>query len=320
MCSLIMPADYDVIVAHSPPVFSHSPPSPYYSYGSCRSVSNPPSPLASRRLSPSPQRRHQPSSPKPRRPCLVLKSDDSSSGSDNDNEPTSPTKLKKKVVFADDRGLSLTHVRMLTEGPGIPPTWSSQFLMLVTKGVSAEVAPEPWEATFPQPASNYLEFRKRIDENNVSLENVIVKESEENVIGTIKVRNLSFQKEVFVRSSTDSWSTHEDVYCTYVSNNPTAVQGVKIIYDTFSFRLTLPPKSRCIEFCVCYRCETGEHWDNNDGKNYHIVRKNANGSPPVKQKSEPITIPNTNLRYRDHGLDPWSDFSMFGHQNGVPYW
>lgn len=111
MCSLIMPADYDVIVAHSPPVFSHSPPSSFYSYGSCRSVSNPPSPLASRRLSPSPQRRLPPSSPKPRRPCLVInKPDDSSSGSENDNDLASPTKLKKKVVFADDRGLSLTHV------------------------------------------------------------------------------------------------------------------------------------------------------------------------------------------------------------------
>ncbi|XP_075222149.1 glycogen binding subunit 70E [Lycorma delicatula] len=315
MCSLIMPADYDVIVAHSPPVFSHSPPS-YYSYGSCRSASTPPSPLASRRLSPSPQRR-QPSSPKPRRPCLVLKPDDSSSGSDNDNEPTSPTKLKKKVVFADDRGLSLTHVRMLTEGPGMPPSWNSQFFMLVTKGVSAEVAPEPWEPTFPQPASNYLEFRNRLDEKNVSLENVIVKESEESVIGTVKVRNLTFEKEVFVRSSTDCWSTHEDVFCTYVNNTP-SVQGVKIIYDTFSFRITLPPKSRLIEFCVCYRSELGEYWDNNDGKNYHIVRKNSGNNS--KTKSEPITIPNINLRYRDNGLDPWSDFSMFGHQNSVPYW
>lgn len=37
-----------------------------------------------------------------------------------------------------------------------------------------------------------------------------------------------------------------------------------MVYDTFSFKLTLPPKSRRIEFCVCYKCEAGEYWDNND--------------------------------------------------------
>lgn len=203
----------------------------------------------------------------------------------------------------------------------MPPTWSSQFLMLVTKGVSAEVAPEPWEATFAQPASNYLEFRKTLDEKNVSLENVIIKESEESVIGTIKVRNLSFEKQVFVRSSTDSWSTQEDTYCTFLNNNPAALQCVKIIYDTFSFRLTLPPKSRCLEFCVCYKTDQGEFWDNNDGKNYQIIRKNSNRNSSVgKQKSEPITIPNSNFMYRDHGPESWSDFNMFVHQTGVPYW
>jgi len=51
----------------------------------------------------------------PPRPILVtssssgdlLESDDCAINS----EPTSPTKLKKKVVFADDKGLQLEHVR-----------------------------------------------------------------------------------------------------------------------------------------------------------------------------------------------------------------
>lgn len=54
---------------------------------------------------------------KPRRPCLVTRADSessigsSSSGSSSDeNEPHSPIRRKKKVVFADDRGLSLTQV------------------------------------------------------------------------------------------------------------------------------------------------------------------------------------------------------------------
>lgn len=36
-----------------------------------------------------------------------------------------------------------------------------------------------------------------------------------------------------------------------------------VIYDTFSFKLTLPPNSRNLEFCVCYRADGKEYWDNN---------------------------------------------------------
>lgn len=36
------------------------------------------------------------------------------------------------------------------------------------------------------------------------------------------------------------------------------------VHDTFSFKITLPPKSRRIEFCVCFKCDIGEFWDNHD--------------------------------------------------------
>lgn len=43
-------------------------------------------------------------------------SSNSSSGSSSDeNEPASPTRRKKRVVFADDRGLSLTQVSAMGE-------------------------------------------------------------------------------------------------------------------------------------------------------------------------------------------------------------
>lgn len=49
----------------------------------------------------------------------------------------------------------------------------------------------------------------------MSLENVIVKENDSCVVGTVKVRNLSFHKEVIVRTSSDGWKTQEDTFCTY---------------------------------------------------------------------------------------------------------
>lgn len=118
----------DVMVAHSPPLFSahNSPPELSVLYQNFRRVmtQKQQSPLSVRRFSNaarssgSPTRENrQGGSAKPRRPCLVIRTDSdgsigsSSSGSSSDeNEPSSPTRRKKKVVFADDRGLSLTQV------------------------------------------------------------------------------------------------------------------------------------------------------------------------------------------------------------------
>lgn len=125
---------FDVVVAHSPPALFTSGSQPELSavfYQNLRLVipHAQQSPLAARRCNP----RASPNSPKtpedgggggksskaePRRPCLVTRIDSdgsigslsSSSSSSDENEPVSPTRRKKKVVFADDRGLSLTQV------------------------------------------------------------------------------------------------------------------------------------------------------------------------------------------------------------------
>lgn len=95
----------------------------------------------------------------------------------------------------------------------------------------------------------------------MSLENVIIKEAESTVVGTVKVKNLSFHKEVFIRSSWDGWKSETDTFCTY--SKIVGASGAYVIYDTFSFKLTLPPHSRSLEFCVAYRSDGQEFWDNN---------------------------------------------------------
>nr|CAD7407739.1 unnamed protein product [Timema poppensis] len=363
MCSVAMPADYDVLLAHGPPIFSHSPPvttSEFLAnYSNFHVRYEPPfsRPYLRRRTTPPPTLPFETTksvglmstSPAPiplpamapRRPCLVIRPDDASSSDETDLP--SPTRLKKKVVFADDKGLSLTEVRVMTEPSNVPPVWSLQFLAQVTRGISAEVAPEPWELTFPQPASDYLDFRHRLDTGNVSLENVIVRESEDIVVGTVKVRNISFHKEVFVRLTSDKWATHEDAFCTYVENNVgCVVPSTYVLYDTFSFRLTLPPRSRCVEFCVCFRGETGEFWDNNGGKNYVMLKKPSavvtNGDVGFQGEADAILLKNQLRRNNSDlssslngpkkcsdalhaGMDSWSEFASWNHlDNSSPYW
>lgn len=179
---------------------------------------------------------------------------------------------KKKVVFADDQGGQLTYVRVMKEPSYMPPIWSLQFLAHVTQGMISPVPQEQWMVDFRQPASAYLEFRQKVEENNVSLENVIIKETEHLIVGTVKVKNISYQKEVIVRSSCDGWKTHEDTYCTYTVVG-SGIASAYMVHDTFSFKLTLPPKSRRIEFCVCYKCDGIEFWDNYNGRNYSLTNR-----------------------------------------------
>ncbi|KAK7788704.1 hypothetical protein R5R35_012387 [Gryllus longicercus] len=376
MCSLAaMPADYEMLVSHSPPAFSHSPPLSAGFLADYSPAAAVPSGCGFHRLPSQQQQPHRLSLPPrprappppapaarlaaapapampvaaPRRPCLVVRPEEAAAaaaqnGSGDDfhaanGDLPSPTRLKKKVVFADDKGLALTQVRVMSEPSNVPPMWTLQFLAQVTKGASAEVAPEPWEVTFPQPASDYLDFRHRLDTANVSLENVIVRESEEAVVGTVKVRNLCFQKEVLVRASSDGWATQEDAFCTYVNNNNnnnnsaavTAAAAGYAIYDTFSFRLTLPPRSRRIEFCVCFRCEDGaEFWDNNAGKNYVLVKKTLADAPAHAGAATPAAAgvgrpdAKTAGKFNDAlyaKVDSWSEFASWNHLvNDTPYW
>lgn len=176
----------------------------------------------------------------------------------------------------------------MSEPSNMPPLWSAPYSTAVCPSSHRNIHQlqkaasfpldnhvyQPWEITFPQPASDYLSFRRRLDEDAVSLENVIVKHEEGTLVGTVKVRNLAYDKEVVVRVTTDKWTSLEDVYCNYVEQ-PGKPQAALVLYDTFRFTVNLPLTINTdrIEFCVRYRIDGREFWDNNGGNNYVIRRK-----------------------------------------------
>lgn len=119
----------------------------------------------------------------------------------------------------------------MSEPSNVPPLWSIEFLSHVTQGFISPDSNEEWTITFRQPASDYLNFRQKLDSQNVSLENVIIKENDAMVVGTVKVKNISFQKEVIVRSSWDNWKTEQDTFCTY---SPVSITNWKQISEIAS--------------------------------------------------------------------------------------
>ncbi|XP_070490024.1 protein phosphatase 1 regulatory subunit 3C [Chironomus tepperi] len=363
-----MPAYYEMLVSQSPPLFSHSPPTGFLSeYGPNRFYESPRfcrsaavlSPLSQRRFPPQNQQQslyqthlqslspYKPClTPKPRRSCLTVRKTDinnhhkhepTSDSSDSDDYER-PQRAKKRVVFADDKGLELEQIKIMSESSTQPPTWSLQFLAHVTQGMISPVPQEQWTIDFRQPASDYLEFRRKLESNNVSLENVIVKESESTVVGTVKVKNLSFHKEVIIRSSWDSWKSYTDTTCTY--SKIVGASGAYVIYDTFSFKVTLPPHSRNLEFCVCYRSDGKEFWDSNGGTNYKLTNRvsarqeenelvirlnNTSVSNNTEKKeetqktdrssspTEPVDVPKVHF-------GSWSEFSKRHSESPLPYW
>ncbi|XP_017259708.1 protein phosphatase 1 regulatory subunit 3B [Kryptolebias marmoratus] len=176
-------------------------------------------------------------------------------------------KRKKRVTFADHKGLSLTKVKVFskfTDPIEIPVNIQE---MLSSKLTLSSPEEDKLVLDFPQPSSDYLLFRQNLEKNLVSLEHCVLKEKA--FAGTIKVKNVSFEKSVRLRVTFDSWKSHLDVGCEYVKDTyPSSY------CDTFSFTVPLPTELRPnerVEFAVCYRVDGNEFWDSNQGQNYHIV-------------------------------------------------
>ncbi|XP_051906843.1 protein phosphatase 1 regulatory subunit 3B [Hippocampus zosterae] len=172
-------------------------------------------------------------------------------------------KTKKHVTFADHRGLPLTRVKVF-----------SQFKDAIRIPSSVRLVPSNRDddddelvLDFTQPASDYVLFRQNLDRKCVCLENCVLKER--TLAGTVKVKNLSFEKRVRLRVTFDSWESHSDVECAYVKDSyPSAYS------DTFCFSLALPrllSPHRHVEFAICYQVAGAEYWDSNHGHNYRIL-------------------------------------------------
>ncbi|NWY39992.1 PR3CB phosphatase, partial [Sylvia atricapilla] len=176
---------------------------------------------------------------------------------------------KKKVVFADMKGLSLTAVRFFSK--------IEEDLCDLQHALSdlARFRPRLWDLRpevcryvldFPQPSTNYAAFRSSLQSNFVCLESCVIQDRA--LSGTVKVRNIEYEKKVKVRITSDGWKSFRDISCQYMHSSYGSADT-----DIFSFELTLPKPSishQGTEFCIFFQCGQKTHWDNNHGKNYKI--------------------------------------------------
>ncbi|XP_006006374.1 protein phosphatase 1 regulatory subunit 3C-B isoform X2 [Latimeria chalumnae] len=264
---------------------------------------------------------------KPLRPCISVKSE-----SDSANEELrGPKKTKKKVVFADSKGLSLIAVHVFSEFEEDPVS-DLLFDLGDLEDATANLKLQEEKSLildFPQPSADYLQFRDRLKRNSVCLENCTLQGR--SVAGTVKVKNINFEKHVQVRITFDSWKSYTDVDCTYMNN----VYGCSDM-DIFSFVIDLPnfiPSDVHIEFCISFTCGGHTFWDSNEGQNYRI----AHAGWKSDGIQAPITSKNENRRNETKvqdveygqfgsprtsaGLFPeWQSWGRTENENTAPYW
>ncbi|KAM9820408.1 protein phosphatase 1 regulatory subunit 3C [Neosynchiropus ocellatus] len=191
---------------------------------------------------------------------------------------------KKRVVFADAKGLALTAVRLF-----IPETSSPVSTLLVQP--STLRLPHAMENTqqkhklrlgFPPPTADINSFLARLRETSVQLESCSVSESL--LSGRVRVSHVSAEKIVNLKVTFDSWKSHHDAQCTFLQREGCGVAEM----DVFTFDLSLPQDidpNEQIEFFVFFRPgpEGPIHWDNNRGQNYSLHVDNIASS--VNQNS-----------------------------------
>lgn len=255
------------------------------------------------------------SSPKTFKPALRFQP----SCYESEDGPLAPRsdvkKTKKQVTFADHRGLSLTRVKVFSEfSDPIDIPANIQEMLKAALSLSAEQ--DKLVLDFAQPSSDYLQFRRSLESNLVCLERCVLRERA--FAGTVKVKNVSFEKSVKLRVTFDSWASQADVDCVYVRDSyPNAYS------DTFSFEVPLPaqlPPHHRVEFAVCYSEGGREHWDSNHGNNYGIVWSSAKSG----RRSDSVADLGIHWdRYGSptcsHGLFPdWPSYA--GYENIGPYY
>lgn len=137
----------------------------------------------------------------------------------------------------------------------------------------------------------------------IRVERVFLSADNKNLIGTVAVTNLAFNKLVVARFTLDYWKTTSEVVAEY--NNDIRQPKHSDGCDRFNFNIKLADQAnleaKTMFFCVKYCVNGVEYWDNNNSTNFQIdFRKKAklqNGkkSSPAASRSA-NSLPRSNKR------------------------
>ncbi|KAK0185126.1 putative phosphatase regulatory subunit-domain-containing protein [Armillaria mellea] len=217
------------------------------------------------------------------------------------NRSAKPASLLRTIPASDAETETETEVEgssRYTEGPRFP-------FPLVLPAYSLS----PFTDIVPSPATPR-------EGCNVILESLTLPQSTLALKGTLLVRNISYEKQVYVRFTLDDWQTTSEVAARYQTSLPSlpifskknltvgdlaagvAARG-PAVWDRFEYSIKLEDYAsnlidRTIFLVARYSAGGGEWWDNNAGKNYRVAFvRSPNQAPPsmVEKAHAPVNPP-----------------------------
>jgi Carbohydrate/starch-binding module (family 21) len=115
-------------------------------------------------------------------------------------------------------------------------------------------------------------------DSNVYLESISLLPARPPLLrSTVRVRNITYEKRVAARFTTDSWTTTVETQASYIGPGPSDNDGT---WDRFAFTISLEwhaglasnPAPRTLLLAVRYTVPcVGEWWDNNGGEDFRVV-------------------------------------------------
>ncbi|NWZ34486.1 PPR3A phosphatase, partial [Brachypodius atriceps] len=206
-------------------------------------------------------------SPRPRR---------RNSSTSEEEEADAPTHISRKVSFADAFGFDLVSVKEFDIWD-FPNTGQENY-------IEDEVFPQDeyfFSQQFTLPASQE-ELLQKVREQKVVLESVVLLPGITCMNGIIRVLNVSFEKQVYVRTTLNNWLSYYDILAEFMPNSC----GSEM--DQFCFKISLVPPFQKdgtkVEFCIRYETSVGTFWANNDDKNYTLICHKKETVPKADDK------------------------------------
>ena len=140
--------------------------------------------------------------------------------------------------------------------------------------INSRSPPFEWELVISNfPAESPLRLAQA-----VRVERVFLSADNKNLIGSVSVANLAFNKYVVARFTLDYWKTTSEVVAEYNNDirQPKHTDG----RDRFNFNIKLADlanlEAKTMFFCVKYSVDGREFWDNNNSTNFQVdFRKKA---------------------------------------------
>lgn len=235
----------------------------------------------------------------------------SSTGEVSDNPDTVPE--SRAVRFSRD----FEQVQEFREED--PPVVIRTPDYVVDEGQSADYFSRPsgWTLIAPGPP---LGQEERPDQH-IWLEEVYLSHDHRYLVGNVVVDNLAFDKAVFCRFTPDRWETVSEVRADY--SRQLLAEEERLTQDRFTFDINISDfvdlASTTLYFCVGYRVDGQEYWDNNDGKNYRASFQRQ-GCPsrrrfPQSTRRDQTSHqrPKTSFRTNTHH-SPWGNEQIRQHE------